>query len=175
MESRRVAFATPLFGLLSFTLRPRRLWFWSILWLGIPSTILSAVTGAAVISQDKSSSWVGGLALIAAVLTSLITYLDPSKRAGIHHTLAKGYERLYHEVGYFVRIRLSDVDADIKRLGADLDSFTTRLDELNQSSPALPGRAYRKAARIINGTDRGEVFRDPDHVPNREFDTVQKS
>src|SRR6266436_1197037 len=55
-------------------------WYFMINWLGIPSTVSSAVAGAAAFSKIEASYFVAGvISITVAILTSLITFLDPSK------------------------------------------------------------------------------------------------
>jgi hypothetical protein len=82
-------------------------WYhWNYL-LGIPSTILAAVAGAAAFSKIAHSELVaGGISIVVAILSSLTTFLDPHKKASTHHNSAKAYEALYHNAGFFYRTGL---------------------------------------------------------------------
>jgi hypothetical protein len=145
-------------------------WYYSIYWLGLPSAVLSAIAGAAALSQYPQSSYVaGGISIIVAILSSLMTFLDPSKRANAHHTAAKGYERLYHEAGFFYRIEALDGADDIKQRKVRLTELAKKRNDLDEASPAIPGRAYEVAEKHIKEDD-GEVVRDPDdtEVPNAQ-------
>jgi hypothetical protein len=139
-------------------------WYHMVYYLGIPSTILSAVAGAAAFSKiEKSEIVAGSISIIVAILTSLMTFLDPTKKAELYHATAKSYEGLYHQSGYFGRVELAKENPDINKCEEALKLLIAKLNELNESSPSIPGRAYRIAEKnIIN--NRGEVVRDPTDI-----------
>ena len=134
-------------------------WYYLNYWLGIPSTISAALAGAIAASKQPYSEWIAaGIALFAAVLTSLLTFLDPYKKASIHHTLAKNYESLYHAAGFFLRFESVKENTDPQEIEKKLYALVTRFNELLQSSPAIPGHAYKTAEHNIKGGE-GEVLR----------------
>ena len=137
-------------------------WYiWNYL-LGIPTTILAAVAGAAAFSKVNNSEFVAGcISILVAILTSLITLLDPHKKASIHHNSAKAYETLYHNSDFFYRIESLNEMVDLQELEKKLHDLNSKLNELNQSSPAIPGRAYRIAEQNIKA-GKGEVIRVPE-------------
>jgi hypothetical protein len=129
--------------------------------LGIPSTVLAAVAGAAAFSKQAHSEFVaGGISIVVAVLSSLNTFLDPHKRASSHHASAKDYEALYHSAGFFYRIESLNESSDTKDLAQKLTALNSTFSELNKNSLAISGRAYRIADGNIQ-EKRGEVVRDP--------------
>jgi hypothetical protein len=125
--------------------------------LGIPSTVLAAAAGAAAFS--KYGVVAGGISIVVAVLSSLTTFLDPNKRASIHHASAKAYEALYHSAGFFYRFESLNDNADTEDLEQKLSALNSAFLELNKSSAAIGGRAYRIADENIK-EKRGEVVRD---------------
>ena len=134
-------------------------WYHLNYWLGIPSMMISAITGASAFSKFENHEWVtAGIALIAAGLAALLTFLDPFKRASVHHTTGRGFEALYHAAGRLVRLETPAETARVDALEKKLAELTLKFDELLQSSPALPGRAYAIAEKkLISGN--GEVLR----------------
>jgi hypothetical protein len=141
-------------------------WYYAIYWLGIPSTILSAIAGAAAFSDIKDySKWVAGAcALAAAIFSALMTFLDPNKKAGAHHTTAKEYEVLYNRCGYFRRVELNDHEVDGRKAAESLKELSTALSKLNAASPAVSGRCHKAAERVCLGKRRGEVPRHADDI-----------
>jgi len=134
-------------------------WFMINFWLGIPSVILAAIASAAAFSDVQSSKLVaGGVSLAVAALTALLTFLDPHKRAHLHHETAKQYEALYHQAGFFNRIQTQDTNCTTDDLAKVLTAFHARFNEINQGSPSVPCRAYRVAERHIK-SHKGEVVR----------------
>lgn len=134
-------------------------WYHVNYYLGIPSMIVAAIAGATALSTFAGHEWVtAGIALLAAALSALLTFLDPYKRASVHHTTARGYEAIYHAAGRFLRLNLTKDNLEPDVIEKTLAAFTTKFDELLQSSPALPESAYKTAEQNLrNG--RGEVLR----------------
>ncbi|MGA2595958.1 MAG: SLATT domain-containing protein [Bryobacteraceae bacterium] len=137
-------------------------WYRANYFLGIPSTIVAAIAGASAFSTFKGHEMVtAGIALLAAMLSALLTFLDPNKRATEHHATAKRYEALYHASGRFVRLTFARENIDSDAVEKALAALTTRFDEVLQSSPPLPGRSYKKSAYYNRGSLGGEVLRVP--------------
>lgn len=132
-------------------------WYYLNYWLGIPAAVLAAAAGAAGLSQvTGSAAIIAGMSFVVAALTSLLTFLQPIRRADTHHYLAKSYESLYNKIGLFHRIQSRVTEADMTELRSALNTFTETFNELNKRSPAMSLHAQRRAkARIAKGT--GEV------------------
>jgi hypothetical protein len=124
-------------------------WYHMVYYLGIPSTILSAVAGAAAFSKiEKSEIVAGSISIIVAILTSLMTFLDPTKKAELYHSTAKSYEVLYHQSGYFGRVDLAKENPDISKCEETLASLVAQLNELNKSSPSIGGEHIELRRKI---------------------------
>lgn len=99
----------------------------------------------------------GGLALLSAALTTVLTFLKPSERAEMHKSVGGQFHALRNQTRIFREIELSDgLDAATakKRL---LDLARLR-DELNVASPGIPRGDYEKAKRDIDsGRSRYQV------------------
>lgn len=137
-------------------------WYYLNYWLGVPSTSLAAIAGAAGLSQLTNSGIVAGaIAVVVSVLTGLLTFLDPHKKGDTFHRFAKEYEALYHAAGFFCRVESQTEDADPVKLLAELRKLTKRFDELNRDSPAISLRAQRHADKnISNCTGEVVVYRE---------------
>lgn len=136
-------------------------WIHLNLALGLPSTALAAVAGAAAFSRLSHSDIVAGcISISVAVLTALSTFLDPAKRSNFHAAAGKKYQELYNEARFFSRIELLEDRTD-QQLTESLKNLVARLNELNQTSPSTPSRAYRIADQRLRTGD-GEVLRDFD-------------
>jgi hypothetical protein len=140
-------------------------WYYMNYWLGVPSTLLAALAGASAVPNLQAPDWLPVAAgLLAASLTSLLTFLDPHKRASAHHSAGRNYEALYHAAGFFERFELITEGSDASSLQTRIKKLNTDFDELLRSSPAIPGRAYIIAHRNLTEAT-GEVLRveDPSH------------
>jgi hypothetical protein len=122
------------------------------LWTGIPVAVTSAVAGASALSDFDASGLVAGvLAIIVAVLTGVVTFLNPNDRAGSHFTAANKYDALMNRVRIFWSIDCWN-DATEQVLTSQLLDYSAQKDALNQNCAQIPEGAYRLAKkRIVNG------------------------
>ncbi len=112
-------------------------------WLGIPAVIISAIVGTTVFAtiQQKPDVWiqilVGLASVIAALLTSLQTFLGYSERAERHRLAGAKYGALGRELEYLRTLTSIEEDKiiDIKK----------RLDGLAEESPNNRMDIYYKA------------------------------
>lgn len=120
-------------------------------WLGIPAAALAAIAGATLFKSSPDLA--SGFALIASLLTALMTFLKPNERAATHRTAAGQFlalrndARLFREVDLLQSERLDEATERLKILSA------TRND-LNQKSPSIPRSAFVAARK---GIDEGEA------------------
>jgi len=116
--------------------------------LGVPLAILTALGGVAAI---KSTTTVVVLFSISAtVLSSLITSLNPSKRAALHKSSAIEYNILKNDVRIFREIELVTPQLTEKEIIERLHIFANRRNQLNSSSPNIPRWAYEKTQSDVN-------------------------
>src|SRR5579884_1654549 len=70
---------------------------WSTIqyWLGVPSVIASAIAGTSALSKFPNHEYIaGGLAILAAVLTGLMTFVNPRDRSVVHLNAGNKYNSL---------------------------------------------------------------------------------
>jgi hypothetical protein len=140
-------------------------WYHANYWFGIPAIMLAGVAGAAAFAKLDPTGIVSGvISTVVAVLSGLMTFLDPSKKADTHHRFAKAYERLYHETGFFSRVALHAETTPVSDLEKQLLALTAKFMDLNTTSPAISGRAQR-VARGKLAENTGEVTRDSTPPP----------
>ncbi|WP_250510624.1 SLATT domain-containing protein [Caballeronia sp. GACF4] len=125
-------------------------------WLGVPSTILGVVAGATFMKSHGDIA--GGLAMLAALLTALMTFLKPSERAAAHKAAGDQYLALRNDARVFRQIRL-DYACDDQAAIASMDEFTKRRNELNQASPLCARRDFDRARA---GIEDGEATHNVD-------------
>lgn len=120
-------------------------------WLGIPATLLGALTGAAIVKGCPELAAL--LSLTATLLTALVTFLKPTDRASMHKSAGDQYLALRNDTRFFREIEL--LESEITCTHSDnLKTLAQRRNELNQSSPEIPRRAFEKARQ---GIDEGET------------------
>ena len=131
-------------------------------WLGIPSVLLSAIVGTALFATLQQDGipralqiGAGLIALTAAALSALQTFLGYDERAAKHRAAAAAYGAVRREIEQHQVLRpRSRTDAD-----SLIDTFRRHLDDVGVSAPDISSRLW-KAARIdIAHTSRPEGFR----------------
>jgi hypothetical protein len=120
-------------------------------WIGIPATILGAVAGAAIVKDWREVA--GIVSVGATLLTGLLTFLKPGERASAHKMSGDQHLALRNETRVFRAIELIESE-DVQLLSDKLKALAQRRNELNQSSPEIPRRAFEKARR---GIEQGEA------------------
>ena len=115
-------------------------------WLGIPSCIVSALAGAAIIQEFSGLAAI--LTTIAAVLTALLTFLQPQNVFKTHHECGVKYGILRNKIDRFKTIDL-DGKFDDKEARLVLEAMAAEKAELQSAAPHTGGLAYYFAKRSI--------------------------
>ena len=136
-------------------------WYHMVYWLGIPATVLAALSGAAAFANLAGGVVAGVISIIVAILTSLMTFLNPSTKGDAHHNATKGYEALYHSAGIFYRVESLSSTVDPSKQLDLLMTLSTTFNDLNKTCPVMSGWGLRRAGEAIK-SGVGEVVRDPD-------------
>lgn len=114
--------------------------------LGIPSCVVSALAGAALLKQHPSIAIL--FTAVAAVLTALLTFLDPHKIFDKYHKFGVEYGILRNKIARFKDIDLID-DFNISKMRKNLEALAAEKGELQKSAPHTGGIAYFFAKRSI--------------------------
>jgi|SRR5665213_1028931 len=122
------------------------------LWIGIPTVILSAIAGASALGQFDIHHIIAGVcSIVVAILTSIMTFLNPNQKVSAHFAAGNNYDSLMSRVRRFWTIECWQENSDLV-LTQRLELFCEQRDKLNQHSPQIPRHAYSKARRgIIEG------------------------
>lgn len=133
-----------------------RIWSTVHLWLGIPTALIAGISG---ISTFQDQSLVGGaLAILAAALASVTTFLNPSGQSAQHHAAGTKYNSLKNRASIFREVDLNS-DSPIEVNTATLKRLGQERDDLNETSPQASRRAYERARASI---EAGEATYDVD-------------
>lgn len=122
-------------------------------WLGIPSIALAAVVGTAILGALESTpgrtakAVVALLAIAAAVLTALQTFLAHTDRAQRHREAVVRYGQLRRELDELTVLP----DAAPKRKKR-LEELRARWDEVDAMAPSLTERQQHRARDLVLGT-----------------------
>jgi MFS family permease len=146
--------------------------------IGIASAVLGAAVGTSIfatIEHAPTVNWrvaAGFLAIAAAVLGALHTFLDYSGRAAEYRLAGAAYGRLRRDFdGFFLELATSK---DRPQLMAGLSRLRLRIDELGQESPLIPKRSYAAGQRqlaagrrmIVKGPEaKGSAAKGPEAEP----------
>lgn len=129
--------------------------FWSNfhLWMGVPMVVLSSTAGAAALSKfDPQHVVAGGISILVAVMSGVMTFLNPNEKASVHLNAGNGYDSLMNKVRVFWSIECWRDESE-QVLTERLKYFSEQKDRLNQGSPQIPRWAYLAAKR---GIEKGE-------------------
>lgn len=119
--------------------------------LGIPATGLAAVSsGTAITSHTRTAAAIG---LIVAALTALLVFLNPSEKAQQQQSAGTRFNRVRNRARRFREIELKS-GRPVSELIERLHHISDQRDDLNESSPAIPRSAFRRAKR---GIEAGEA------------------
>jgi hypothetical protein len=127
--------------------------YWSIfhLLLGLPMVILSGFAGASALAQfDRGHVVAGSLSIGVAVLSAIMTFLNPNEKASKHSSVGNEYDALMNKVRIFWSIDCWREESD-QVLTKELKYFSEQKDKLNQSAPQPLWFAYHTAKKGIEG------------------------
>jgi len=114
--------------------------------LGIPSAIMAALAGLSAL-QDRPIL-AAALALASAVVTSLLTFLEPDRAGARHHRAGVGYSALRGKLRRFQLIDLSP-GALPNNARERLEEFATEKTSLMETAPHIGGISYALARKSI--------------------------
>ena len=126
--------------------------FWNnfSLWIGIPTVILAAVSGA--LAFASIIVFVGIISTVVVVLSSVATFLNPKERSNTHLLAGNNYDTLYTRARIFWTIDCR-LEQSEQILTNKLKDLIDQRDRLNRECPQIPIWAYKKGKR---GIERGE-------------------
>jgi hypothetical protein len=123
--------------------------------VGIPMVILSAVVGASALSRfDPDHVIAGILSILVAVLSGVMTFLNPNEKKSSHLNSGNHYTALQDRVRIFWSIDCWREESEAI-LTDRLKQFSEQKDKLNQSCPQIPSWAYKIARKGIEGGEAG--------------------
>lgn len=137
------------------------LWASFHLWLGIPIVILSAAAGASAFAAfDHSHVVAGVISIVVAVLSAIITFLNPNERRAGHLTAGNHYDALMNKARIFWSIDCWRDESE-QVLTEKLKYFSEQKDRLNESCPQIPDSAYLRARKGIQAGEASYVVNKP--------------
>lgn len=123
--------------------------------LGIPATIAAAAASAAVVKDAPLAAQL--LALTAALLTALMTFLKPNDKALQHKNMGNQYLALRNDSRMFRELELRK-PIDEGKKGEKLDRLAQRRNDLNSTAPSTSRWAFERTRKgIAEGETRYQV------------------
>jgi hypothetical protein len=116
--------------------------------LGVSSALLA---GAAASVAQLPADWkivTSVLALLAAIIGSILTFLAPSQKAGAYHKFSKSYQALRDNIRIFIALRCATGD-DVKALEIEFQKLLSEKQKIDADHPVIPERYYATAVDII--------------------------
>ncbi|MFH1976323.1 MAG: SLATT domain-containing protein [Pseudomonadota bacterium] len=141
--------------------------FWTNfhLCVGIPMVVLAAIAGSSFISNNNRLG--GVFSIIIAILSAVMTFLNPNERASTHLNAGNNYDALQNDVRLFRTVECWQGNTE-QILSERLKSLSNQKNHLNQGSPQIPWWAYQIAKR---GIQAGEGSYSIDKS-NKAFDQI---
>ena len=123
------------------------LWGRCYLYLGIPATILAAISGAiSAYNGEYSPIAATCLSILIAILAGLQTFLKPQDISKNYMDTGNSYLALRNRARIFRTITLeAATSVDDENLLSEFNQITELRNELNSSCPSIPRWAYEKA------------------------------
>jgi hypothetical protein len=135
--------------------------------LGVPAAALSALVGSAVLAYVASGLQVlvGMLALLAAVLVSIQTFVRMDDRARDHETASRAFGRVRRQLGQLGATAGQDRNA----LETGLTAAREACDQASEGTPTVPDRIWDAVKATGAGYWPDEFTRpDPPTQPEKD-------
>jgi hypothetical protein len=136
-----------------------RVWRVINLWLGAGAVVASGVAGSLVLATSSLGPVAGGLALVAALLTTIICMVGPARRENQATDAAKAYRTVQTLARQARQVDLPDQPFDqARRALADL---TNRWHGVHRAAIPVPALVRRRTDRDARGQAADEALFDP--------------
>lgn len=127
---------------------------------GIPTMALTTAVGTAVFASLDNEAIghfkivIGMISILAAVLSSLQTFLGFAQRADKHKIIASSYGGVRRQL----EMLKTFPPADDKELKASLEDIKKRMDELAENAPDVPKSIWDGIVNDLKGRTHHRIF-----------------
>lgn len=128
--------------------------FWSIFHLVIGCLVVVLAAAASTSFMKEAVGLAKGLSVVTAVLSAMMTFLNPNERSSSHLDAGNSYDSLLNRVRIFRTIECWGSFSE-QELTDKLKNLSGEKDKLNESSPQVPSWAYFLAKRGILAGESG--------------------
>jgi hypothetical protein len=123
------------------------IWSSTHLYIGIPNTMLAALAGVSTLSELGISKVVTAfLSITVAVLTALLTFLNPTEKYSSYRSAAQRYQSV--EDKYSVLLLKSQSISEQELLN-EIVSLNSEYNQVMESSPVIPSWAYERGKKEV--------------------------
>ncbi len=142
-----------------------RFWGNFHLWLGIPVVIMSTIAGASFLTKfDYGTVIAGVLSLCVAIISAVMTFLNPNEKVNAHHNAGNAYDALMNETRIFWAVDCWGADSE-GTLTEKLKYISEQKNELNRKCPQIPKFAYNAAKKGIDAGQAKFAVDEPTSAP----------
>lgn len=128
--------------------------------LGGCAMATSAAVGVGILAEEPLVS--GVLALTAAILTALVTFLKPAERAVRHHETGSQFLSLRNDARRIRNLRLPKFEDGTQAVDW-IDALASRQSELNQTALQFSRADFEKARKGIEEGDAAYAVDEKTH------------
>jgi hypothetical protein len=135
-----------------------RIWRFINLGLGASAVIAAGVAGSVVLAGDRFPVIAGALALVAAMLTTIISMVGPARKENQAVEAAKAYQSAETAARQARQVDLPGHTFAQARQG--LGELTERWHAANRAATPVPRWAHRRAGRHTYGGSTEDIMTD---------------
>ncbi len=134
-------------------------------WLGGTSAVFSAIAAGVASQHGAPPLMVVTLSVLAAALTSVITFLKPNEEADRHRRSGDAHFAIKNRARIFRTVELEAETANEEKLIDGLKLISAELDAARSAAPPIPDEAYKKAKSSIEAEKAAEYRVDKPTTP----------
>jgi hypothetical protein len=117
--------------------------------LGVSAALLAgAAASVAQFKTDRTAIVTSVLALLSAIIGSILTFLAPSEKASIYHKFSNNYFALRDKLRFFIAFRCASSD-NVKALEEEFLKLLTEKQKIDADHPVVAEKYYEIAVDII--------------------------
>lgn len=125
-------------------------WKYFYLWIGIPATVLAAISGViSAINGQYSAVTASALSIFIAILAGMQTFLKPNETSNSYKIIGNKYLSLKNRARTFRTIRIQLLENNQDFILQHFEELVALRDELNSECPSIPRWAYERAKSSI--------------------------
>lgn len=126
------------------------LWSSTHLYIGLPNTALATLAGVSALSDlGVPKALTALLSITVAVLTALVTFLNPTAKYSSYHAAAQRYQAVADK---YLILALKSESIPEQNLLDELVILNGEYNKVMESSPVVPSWAYKRAKQDVHNS-----------------------